>query len=112
MRHSGEASVQEAWVLMRVIVLRRYFNFANSCVPVSAFLILGIAAALCACSTKPKGPQGPPPAAHVKVEVINPQPVTDSSEYVATLKSRQSATISPQVEGSITDIFVHSGEHV
>jgi RND family efflux transporter MFP subunit len=48
----------------------------------------------------------------VKVDVIQPQTVTDSSEYVSTLKSRDSANISPQVEGSITQIYVHSGDHV
>jgi RND family efflux transporter MFP subunit len=48
----------------------------------------------------------------VKVTTITPQPVTDSSDYVATLKSRNSASISPQVEGTITQIYVHSGERV
>ena len=37
-------------------------------------------------------------------------PVNDASEYVATLKSRDSAVIMPQVEGQITQIFVHSGD--
>jgi RND family efflux transporter MFP subunit len=40
------------------------------------------------------------------------QPVNDASEYVATLKSRDSAVIMPQVEGQITQIFVHSGDKV
>lgn len=48
----------------------------------------------------------------VKVNAISSQPITDSSEYVATLKSRDSANISPQVEGSITHIYVHSGDKV
>lgn len=79
-----------------------------------SLMLLSVAAAasLSACSGKPKGPQGPPPAMQVKVDVINPQPVTKSSEYVATLKSRDSASIMPQVEGSITQIYVHSGERV
>src|SRR4029077_9076062 len=33
-------------------------------------------------------------------------------EYVATLKSRDSAVIMPQVEGQVIKIFVHSGEKV
>jgi RND family efflux transporter MFP subunit len=33
-------------------------------------------------------------------------------EYVATLKSRDSAVIMSQVEGWVTDIYVHSGERV
>ena len=54
------------------------------------------------------GPVGMP----VKVEEAKPVPVNDSSEYVATVKSRDSAVIMPQVEGQITQIFVHSGDRV
>ncbi|HVH89005.1 MAG TPA: efflux RND transporter periplasmic adaptor subunit [Terriglobales bacterium] len=75
-------------------------------------LLLAAFGALTACSGKPKGPQGPPPAMLVKVNPISAQPVSDSSEYVATLKSRDSANIMPQVEGIITHIFVHSGDRV
>ena len=45
----------------------------------------------------------------VKVIEATAVPVNDTSEYVATLKSRDSAVIMPQVEGQITQIFVHSG---
>ena len=45
-------------------------------------------------------------------EVARATPVNDSTEYVATLKSRDSAVIMPQVEGQVTKIFVHSGEMV
>ena len=78
------------------------------------WLILSIAGfcALAACSGKPKGPQGSPPAMLVKVNQIAPKQINESSEYVATLKSRDSANIMPQVEGSITRIFVHSGDRV
>lgn len=48
----------------------------------------------------------------VKVQVAADQAVNDSSEYVANLKSRESAVIMPQVEGWITDIYVHSGDRV
>ena len=40
------------------------------------------------------------------------QKVNDTTEYVATLKSRDSAVVMPQVEGIITQILVHSGENV
>ena len=33
-------------------------------------------------------------------------------EYVATVKSRRSASIQPQVDGSLTRILVKSGDHV
>ena len=52
------------------------------------------------------------PAMPVKVMEAKPVPVSDASEYVATLKSRDSAIIMPQVDGQITEIFVHSGEKV
>lgn len=77
------------------------------------WLPLAAVGMLTACSSqKAQGPQGPPPAMAVKVDAITDRPITDSSEYVSTLKSRDSANISPQVEGSITQIYVHSGERV
>jgi len=39
-------------------------------------------------------------------------PVAQSSEYVATIKSRRSSTILPQVSGQLTEIAVHSGDAV
>jgi RND family efflux transporter MFP subunit len=38
--------------------------------------------------------------------------ISDTTEYVATLKSRDSAVIMPEVEGRITAINAHSGDHV
>ena len=35
-----------------------------------------------------------------------------SSDYVATIKSRRSATLQPQVDGRLTGITVRSGDHV
>jgi RND family efflux transporter MFP subunit len=57
---------------------------------------------------KPKGPAGIP----VKVAVAHSVAINDTTEYVATLKSRDSAVIMPEVEGRITHIYVHSGDHV
>jgi RND family efflux transporter MFP subunit len=54
------------------------------------------------------GPQGMP----VKVLEAKAVPVSDATEYVATLRSRDSAVIMPQVEGQVTRILVHSGERV
>lgn len=48
----------------------------------------------------------------VKVEVARSAPVNQTTEYVATLKSRDSAVVMPEVEGRITDIYVHSGDRV
>jgi RND family efflux transporter MFP subunit len=54
----------------------------------------------------------PQQAMPVKVHTAVAEKVDDTTEYVATLKSRDSAVVMPQVEGIITQIFVHSGEHV
>lgn len=56
----------------------------------------------------PPGPSAIP----VKVEVAQAVPVSDTTDYVATLKSRNSAVIMPQVEGQIVQIAVHSGDEV
>ena len=48
----------------------------------------------------------------VKTQIARLVDIPDSSEYLATLKSRRSAAINPQVEGWITKINVRSGEHV
>jgi RND family efflux transporter MFP subunit len=48
----------------------------------------------------------------VQVMVAEMQHISDSTEYLAILKSRHSATINPQVEGHITKIFAKSGDRV
>ncbi len=48
----------------------------------------------------------------VRVQVVQEHPIGDVSEYVATIKSRHSATIMSDVEGWIFDIRVHSGQFV
>ena len=58
--------------------------------------------------THAAAPQGVP----VKVETVQAVPVLNSTEYVATLKSRDAAIVMPEVEGKITQIYVHSGERV
>jgi RND family efflux transporter MFP subunit len=77
-------------------------------------LSLALADGALGCSGKNAGnPQAAGPGAMpVKVEEARAVPVSDSTDYVATLKSRDSAVIMPQVEGIITKIYVHSGERV
>jgi RND family efflux transporter MFP subunit len=71
-------------------------------------------AAVLACSKNPaQGPQAAGmQAMPVKVIEAKALPVNDASEYVATLKSRDSAVIMPQVDGQVTQIYVHSGDKV
>ena len=60
--------------------------------------------------TEAKQPaQGPVP---VKTQTISLEPVARADEYVATVKSRRSASIQPQVSGTLTRILVKSGDHV
>jgi RND family efflux transporter MFP subunit len=48
----------------------------------------------------------------VKTVTISDSPVPKSDEYTATIKSRRSATITPQVDGYLTEIVVKSGDRV
>src|SRR5262245_22394828 len=59
-------------------------------------------------AAKPTGPQAFP----VKTITAQAQMVPQSTDYLATLKSRNSAVLQPQVEGDIVKIFVHSGQRV
>jgi RND family efflux transporter MFP subunit len=59
-------------------------------------------------SAHAEGPQAMP----VRVQIARNVPVDETTEYVATLKSRNSAVIMPQVEGHIRQIYVHSGDRV
>src|SRR5271165_1854340 len=83
---------------------------------VKGLLAAGLAASVmtvgCSSNAAQSAQAGGPPGMPVKVLEAKAVPVNDASEYVATLKSRDSAVIMPQVEGQITQIFVHSGERV
>jgi RND family efflux transporter MFP subunit len=76
-----------------------------------AILLAALGTACTGTSVKGAQPQADP-AIPVKIQVAQSVPISDTTEYVATLKSRDSAIIMPQVEGQITDIYVHSGDHV
>jgi len=58
------------------------------------------------------GPPAGPQAFPVKVMTAQSQVVPFSTDYLATLKSRNGATLQPLVEGDITKIFVTSGQRV
>lgn len=79
------------------------------------FLVSGL---LAACSGDASGPPGggPPgggmPAMGVEAMTLSAKPVERISEYIATVKSRRSTTIQPQVEGFITRIDARPGQRV
>ncbi len=65
-----------------------------------------------ACSNSKEAKADAPQAMPVKVQTAKAQKIDDTTDYVATLKSRDSAVVMPQVDGIITQIFVRSGERV
>ncbi len=79
----------------------------------AASLLLALAP-LSACKAKPAeaGFALPPGGLPVQTQVVTTSAVPVSDTYVSTIKSRRSATINPQVDGNLTAIEVHSGEHV
>jgi RND family efflux transporter MFP subunit len=64
------------------------------------------------CQKKAAPPAGMQGGLPVQTQAVSFSPVPQSSEYVATIKSRRSATMQPQVDGRLTGISVHSGDHV
>lgn len=77
-------------------------------------LLSGLAFTMIGCDKPPAQPAagGAPQAMPVQTLTVRSSPVPQSDEYVATIKSRRSATINPQVDGNLTRILVHSGDHV
>jgi RND family efflux transporter MFP subunit len=72
-------------------------------------VLMGLAATGC------REKAAPPRAAQampVQTVAVVLSPVAQSSDYVATIKSRRSATMQPQVDGRLTQIRVQSGAHV
>ena len=43
---------------------------------------------------------------------LEPKPIEQASEFIATIRSLRSTTVQPEVEGLVTKIFVKSGDHV
>jgi RND family efflux transporter MFP subunit len=80
--------------------------------PVRLAAALAITAAGVACGGRTAS--GPPPqtAVPVGVQTVEAHPVERTSEFVATIRSRRSSEVRPQVDGVITQILVRSGQSV
>jgi RND family efflux transporter MFP subunit len=89
----------------RGISLNRIFGLCS-------VLLFSIAAT--GCNKKPQQAQSVAAmqAMPVKTVAVTLEPVAQSNEYMATIKSRRSATLQPQVEGRLTQIHVRSGDRV
>jgi RND family efflux transporter MFP subunit len=91
---------------MGMIAVRRILLFSFS-------VLVGLALSGCqhedpAAAPRAGGMQGMP----VQTVDVSMEPVPSSSEYMATIKSRRSATLEPQVSGTLTQILVKSGDQV
>src|SRR5277367_5999585 len=96
---NGRRGVKSNWFEMRSLVA--------SVAVVSASLLFN------GCSKPAAQAAGPAmQATPVQTVTISASPVPKSDEYTATIKSRRSATLSPQVDGNITEILVKSGDRV
>ena len=71
----------------------------------AAYLLTG-------CKAAPTAAAPPPQAMPVQVSPVTLSPVPNSDTYVATIKSRRSSTMQPQVDGNLVKIFVKSGDLV
>ena len=84
-------------------------------IPVQAAVLLGlslVATGLVSCKAVATPAVAASQAMPVMVAPVTLNSVAQTETYVATIKSRRSATISPQVEGNITKISVVSGQSV
>jgi RND family efflux transporter MFP subunit len=81
-----------------------------TCIPLAVLMAFAVFTSSGCSDTQAKQPA--PQPLPVKTETISLAPVPRLDEYVATVKSRRSASIQPQVDGSLTRILVKSGDHV
>jgi RND family efflux transporter MFP subunit len=80
----------------------------------SAIYAVALGLTITGCQQKPPAPAAGAgmQAMPVKTVSVTLAPVAQSSEYVATIMSRRSATMQPQVSGRLTQIHVKSGDNV
>jgi len=74
--------------------------------------LLVCASSLIVGCSKPAPTAPPQQAMPVKVAPVSLTAVPSSDTYVATIKSRRSSTMQPQIDGNITRILVKSGDAV
>ena len=58
------------------------------------------------------GGRGAFPPTDVQTVVLEPKPIAQTSEFVATIRSLRSTTVQPQVEGIIRQVMIRSGDRV
>jgi len=89
-----------------------YMTRFNLLATIPLILVIGLALGFSSGCGKTEAKRPAPQALPVKVQSIDLSPVPRTDEYVATIKSRRSASIQPQVDGTLTRILVKSGDRV
>jgi len=93
------------------------FRYDGVPYPMSRFILItaalaGVSFLSAGCGKDPSAKAAGPSAFPVKITEAQVRMVPQSTDYLATLKSRNSAVLQPQVEGDIVKIYVQSGQHV
>jgi RND family efflux transporter MFP subunit len=83
----------------------------------STTLCVSVLVAACGGDQNAQGPgagggRGAFPPMDVQTVVLEPKPIAQSSEFVATIRSLNSSTVQPQVEGIVRQVFVRAGDRV
>lgn len=86
--------------------MKRPFRIGISLLP------LALSLTITACRQAKPATAAAPQALPVQTLAVSSSAVPRTDEYVATIKSRRSATLNPQVDGNLTAILVHSGDRV
>jgi RND family efflux transporter MFP subunit len=73
-------------------------------------LVIGVL--VVSCSSNAPQASGGMRAVPVPITAVETGIVTDSSDYVANLQSRQSVTLQPRVDGYVQEIYVKAGDRV
>jgi RND family efflux transporter MFP subunit len=74
-------------------------------------VVVGAALLATGCGRGRAAPAGPPPM-NVEAITLAEHSVERMTEFVGTVRSRQSTTVQPQVEGFVTRILKQAGDHV
>ncbi len=104
-------------VRMLEFVQAARYSFSGGVVVRRMALVLALGAAACGGSpggTPAAGGQagGAMPPMPVEITTLEAKPIDQTTELVATIRSRRSTTVQPQAEGIITKIAVKSGDRV
>lgn len=102
-KRSRQVSARDGCEQARSRELRRVFGFICGVI---------VAATISGCHQASAPSKAGAQAMPVKTVQVTLAPVAQRSEYMATIMSRRSATMQPQVSGRLTQILVRSGDHV